>query len=74
MMKYKHTDGALVLKFTDDSVVGVDFIVSLFLFTRSNFLFYHIQCLQYKTETQQDLKKIDRFMTNLMRHMVSTDK
>jgi len=50
-MKYRHKDGALVLKFTDDAV-----------------------CLQYKTEIQQDLRKIDKFMTNLMRHMVSNDK
>lgn len=50
-MKYRHSQGALILKFTDDAV-----------------------CLQYKTEVTQDLRKIDRFMTNLTRHMVSNDK
>lgn len=31
------------------------------------------QCLQYKTEIQQDLRKIDKFMANLMRDMASGD-
>ncbi|EEB13572.1 conserved hypothetical protein [Pediculus humanus corporis] len=32
-----------------------------------------IQCLQYKTEIVQDLKKIERFITNLMKHMASKE-
>ncbi|XP_072941717.1 signal recognition particle 9 kDa protein [Epargyreus clarus] len=31
------------------------------------------KCLQYKTEVQQDVRKIDKFMSNLMRHMASND-
>nr|SVE70235.1 EOG090X0OQY [Eubosmina coregoni] len=45
-MKYKHAEGVLILKFTDDAV-----------------------CLQFKTEIHQDLKRVDRFINNLMRHM-----
>lgn len=32
------------------------------------------QCLQYKTEVQQDVRKIDKFISNLMRHMASNDQ
>jgi signal recognition particle subunit SRP9 len=34
-----------------------------------------VDCLQYKTEIVQDLKKVEKFINNLMRHMVqkSTD-
>lgn len=28
-------------------------------------------CLIYKTEVSQDLKKIDKFVNNLMRHMTT---
>ncbi|NP_001091816.1 signal recognition particle 9 kDa protein [Bombyx mandarina] len=31
------------------------------------------KCLQYKTEVQQDVRKIDKFMSNLLRHMASND-
>ncbi|KAL0274314.1 UNVERIFIED_CONTAM: hypothetical protein PYX00_006767 [Menopon gallinae] len=32
-----------------------------------------VQCLQYKTEIVQDLNKIERFITNLMKHMASKE-
>jgi len=70
-MKYRHKDGALVLKFTDDAVVSE---LITFSMSKAIILFLFLQCLQYKTEIQQDLRKIDKFMTNLMRHMVSNDK
>ncbi|XP_022119963.1 signal recognition particle 9 kDa protein [Pieris rapae] len=31
------------------------------------------KCLQYKTEIQQDVRKIDSFITNLIRHMASNE-
>ncbi|CAH0669104.1 unnamed protein product [Spodoptera exigua] len=31
------------------------------------------KCLQYKTEVQQDVRKIDKFISNLIRHMASND-
>ncbi|CAG5055888.1 unnamed protein product [Parnassius apollo] len=31
------------------------------------------KCLQYKTEVQQDVRKIDKFISNLIRHMASDD-
>ncbi|XP_011500519.1 PREDICTED: signal recognition particle 9 kDa protein [Ceratosolen solmsi marchali] len=30
-------------------------------------------CLQYKTEIAQDVKKMEKFIKNLMRHMASKD-
>lgn len=30
-------------------------------------------CLQYKTEIAQDLRKIDKFINNLVRHMASKE-
>lgn len=32
------------------------------------------KCLQYKTEIQQDLKKMEKFINNLMRHMASKEQ
>ncbi|XP_050312306.1 signal recognition particle 9 kDa protein [Anthonomus grandis grandis] len=32
-----------------------------------------VVCLQYKTEIAQDLRKIDKFINNLVRHMVSKE-
>jgi len=32
-----------------------------------------LQCLQYRTEIAQDLKKMEKFIGNLMRHMASKD-
>ncbi|ENN76689.1 signal recognition particle 9 kDa protein [Dendroctonus ponderosae] len=31
------------------------------------------RCLQFKTEIAQDLRKIDKFVSNLVRHMVSKE-
>ncbi|XP_028158030.1 signal recognition particle 9 kDa protein [Ostrinia nubilalis] len=31
------------------------------------------KCLQFKTEVQQDVRKIDKFVSNLIRHMASND-
>ncbi|GLG95896.1 Signal recognition particle 9 kDa protein [Gryllus bimaculatus] len=50
-MKYRHCEGCLCLKLTNDSV-----------------------CVQYKTEIIQDLKKIEKFINNLMRHMASKEQ
>ena len=32
-----------------------------------------LQCLQYKTEHAQDVKKIEKLASQLMRHMASRD-
>lgn len=32
------------------------------------------QCLRYKTEIVQDLRKIEKFINNLMRHMASREQ
>eukprot|EP00095_Tigriopus_kingsejongensis_P010024 maker-scaffold1048_size67263-snap-gene-0.24 protein:Tk10024 transcript:maker-scaffold1048_size67263-snap-gene-0.24-mRNA-1 annotation:"signal recognition particle 9 kda protein" len=32
-----------------------------------------VVCLQYKSRAAQDVKKMEKFITNLMRHMASTE-
>jgi signal recognition particle subunit SRP9 len=62
--KYRHCDGKLILKVTDDATVG---------FSRrrcrrpsrlhdSTMVYFYgaVQCLQYKTDQQADLKKIEK--------------
>lgn len=48
VVKYRHCDGKLVIKGTDDKV-----------------------CLKYRTEQQQDLKRLEKLNNILMRHMAS---
>lgn len=50
-MKYRHTDGKLVVKVTDNQV-----------------------CLMYLAEKAQDVKKVEKLSTQLMRHMASKEK
>ncbi len=33
-----------------------------------------VVCLQYKTDAAQDVKKMERFVNDLMRHMVSKEQ
>jgi len=49
--KYRHCDGKLEIKITDDRVV-----------------------LQYRTEHTQDVKKLEKLTSHLMRHMASKEK
>lgn len=66
-MKYTHTKNQLILKMTNDVVVSkINNILN-----ESNVFFF--QCLQFKTEIAQDVRKIDKFINNLMRHMVSKE-
>merc|ERR1711937_174206 len=46
--KYRHCDGKLVLKMTNDKL-----------------------CLKYRTDQQQDLKRIEKLNNILMRHMTA---
>ncbi|CAG9833704.1 unnamed protein product [Diabrotica balteata] len=32
-----------------------------------------VVCLQFKTEIAQDVRKVDKFVNNLLRHMVSKE-
>ncbi|CAG2173446.1 unnamed protein product, partial [Oppiella nova] len=50
-MKYRHSDGKLVLKCTDNTV-----------------------CVMYATQHSQDIKKVEKLTTHLMRHMASKDQ
>ena len=50
VMKYRHCDGNLCIKVTDDTT-----------------------CLQYKTDQAQDVKKIEKLNSKLMRLMVSKE-
>jgi len=51
VLKYRHNDGKLVCKITDNSV-----------------------CLMYVAQHSQDVKKVEKFTTQLMRNMASKDK
>ena len=33
-----------------------------------------VHCLQYKTDLAMDVKKMDKFVNNLMRHMASKEQ
>ncbi len=33
-----------------------------------------VVCLQYKTDASQDMKKMEKFVNNLMRHMASREQ
>ena len=48
--KYRHCDGQLIVKVTDDQV-----------------------CVQYKSEHAQDVKKLEKLSSLLMRHMASKE-
>lgn len=50
VMKYRHCDGLVTVKMTDDQVV-----------------------LQYRTEHAQDVKKLEKFSSQLMRLMASKE-
>nr|XP_033794018.1 signal recognition particle 9 kDa protein [Geotrypetes seraphini]XP_033794413.1 signal recognition particle 9 kDa protein-like [Geotrypetes seraphini] len=50
VLKYRHTDGNLCMKVTDDAV-----------------------CLLYRTDQAQDVKKIEKFQSQLMRLMVARE-
>ncbi|XP_064600490.1 signal recognition particle 9 kDa protein-like [Liolophura sinensis] len=50
VMKYRHGEGQLNVKITDDQV-----------------------CLQYRTEHAQDVKKLEKLTSQLMRHMASKE-
>ncbi|XP_015926755.1 signal recognition particle 9 kDa protein [Parasteatoda tepidariorum] len=50
-MKYRHCDGKLVIKITDN-----------------------VACFMYMTEHTQDVKKIEKLTSQLMRHMASKEK
>lgn len=51
VMKYRHQDGQLVVKCTDDKV-----------------------CLLYRTENSQDIKRIEKLSSQMMRHMASSEQ
>ncbi|XP_064403441.1 signal recognition particle 9 kDa protein-like [Halichondria panicea] len=51
VVKYRHCDGTLVCKMTDDKV-----------------------CLKYQTDQLQDVKKLEKLSSSLMRNMVSKER
>ncbi|KAH9396958.1 Signal recognition particle protein [Tyrophagus putrescentiae] len=50
-MKYRHQDGKLVVKCTDNKA-----------------------CLLYQTEQANDIKKIEKLASQIMRHMASSEE
>ncbi|XP_072847037.2 signal recognition particle 9 kDa protein isoform X1 [Pogona vitticeps] len=66
VLKYRHCDGNLCIKVTDD-VVGRDQGVSSFIQRCA------LMCLLYRTDQAQDVKKIEKFHSQLMRLMVAKE-
>ncbi|KAL3849935.1 hypothetical protein ACJIZ3_011817 [Penstemon smallii] len=56
-MKYRHCDGKLVLKVTDDKEENLKLEV---IFTTFSFLLSY-QCIKFKTDQAQDAKKMEKF-------------
>ncbi|CAF96785.1 unnamed protein product [Tetraodon nigroviridis] len=81
VLKYRHCDGNLCIKVTDNSVVSYE--MRLFGVQKDNFALEHsllhrhvvmkCMCLQYKTDQAQDVKKIEKLHGKLMRLMVSKE-
>lgn len=72
MVKYRHCDGSLVVKVTDDKTVRclqLDSTIVVFKLVILRFL----QCLKYRTDQLQDVKKLEKLNSTLMRHMVSKE-
>lgn len=74
-MKYNHSKGLVEIKVTDNKKVSDQhiFCLKLFFFKCARLptrLFLFFQCLQYRTELHQDLRKIDTFVLNFMRMIV----
>lgn len=70
-LKYSHSKGQIVLKFTDDVKVSV--LVVLVVIVELILIRFPFQCIQYKTEIMPDLKKIEKLTGNLMLHMASNN-
>lgn len=70
-LKYSHSKGQLVLKFTDNIKVRISFVSTAS--THMTDTQYSPQAIQYKTEIMPDLKKIEKLTGNLMMHMASND-
>lgn len=76
VLKYRHCDGNLCMKVTDDAVVSlILFVVPLLSFYRQCYAYMCVlfQSLQYKTDQAQDVKKIEKLHGKLMRLMVSKE-
>lgn len=66
------------MKVTDDAVVSfeplqVDCFVCGLVYVRCYIHYVFFQCLQYKTDQAQDVKKIEKLHGKLMRLMVSKE-
>ncbi|MEQ2192639.1 Signal recognition particle protein [Xenoophorus captivus] len=70
VLKYRHCDGNLCIKVTDNAVVPVNLMAVIGLMSH---VCLSLQCLQYKTDQAQDVKKIEKLHGKLMRLMVSKE-
>lgn len=83
-MKYRHCDGKLVLKITDDVEVHSItfgplnlyhvFHLSFFLPLLRSVNAQRSQCLKFATNQQRDLKKLDRLNGQIMLAMASGER
>lgn len=75
VLKYRHCDGNLCIKVTDDAVVSLSSFCSSYVWSFSQIMLKVclFQCLQYKTDQAQDVRKIEKLHGKLMRLMVSKE-
>ncbi|OXB68331.1 hypothetical protein ASZ78_015271 [Callipepla squamata] len=67
VLKYRHCDGNLCIKVTDDVAVSTERA------PRASHTSGILQCLLYRTDQAQDVKKIEKFHSQLMRLMVAKE-
>jgi hypothetical protein len=78
-VKYRHVDAKVILKVTNDRVVRRRNTVQRRNTVRSaplprcltNSPRLRSQCIKFRTDQQQDVKKLDKFNNVMMRHMTS---
>ena len=69
-LKYRHTDGKMVFKVSDDTTVCQN--LAQFAVSACIVLFWRTvsQCLQYKSNQQQDLKRMEKLNSEIFRVMI----
>ncbi|KAI1240532.1 hypothetical protein IHE44_0008956 [Lamprotornis superbus] len=75
VLKYRHCDGNLCIKVTDDvahkCIAATNKIKPVEV--ESDPRNFVLQCLLYRTDQAQDVKKIEKFHSQLMRLMVAKE-
>ncbi|KAF4800444.1 Signal recognition particle 9 kDa protein [Turdus rufiventris] len=75
VLKYRHCDGNLCIKVTDDVAHKCTAVTNKIkpVEVKSDTRNFVLQCLLYRTDQAQDVKKIEKFHSQLMRLMVAKE-